>query len=146
MIAWQRLTATSRVVRDQELLGRVDRDQRDDGVSLLGNDGDTGKVVYAPAPDSAGELIRGHGNPEAEQLDECLQRRPWAEPPACDVNRPRIVGEARAGPNRLTEPGFAVAGLAQGVAELGDKRMTDARPGHDITVSIGPVAIKARRC
>jgi hypothetical protein len=126
-------------------LGHVDRDQRDESVLLPRNDRETDEVVDHRSPDSVGEFILGDGNPEAECLDERVQRVPWDEPSMRDLARSRIVPKARAGANRLPEPGLAVASLAQGVAELGDQRPIDLRPKHDLTVRIGSVVFKAQR-
>jgi hypothetical protein len=69
MITHQRLTSLGRVVSDEQVLGHVDRDQRDESVLLPGNDGETDQVVNRRSPDSLGEFILGDGNPEAECLD-----------------------------------------------------------------------------
>ena len=130
-------------MRDQHVAGDVDRDERDDGVPLFRNDGDAGEEVDGLAPDSLGELVRGHRNPQTEQLDQGVQRRPRLQSPACDVRRSRIVGEAGGAPDRLAEPGLAIAGLAQGIADLGHEGGSDVSPGHDLTVGILPVAFKA---
>src|SRR5438445_1180467 len=145
MIAHQRLTSTGRVVGDQQVLGRVDRDQRDESVLLPGNDGKTDEVVDRRRPDGVDEFIPGDGNPETECLDECVKRVPRSEPLAGNLAPSRIVHEAGAGANRLPEAGFAVTCSAQSVAELGDQRVTDVRPKHDLTVGIGSVAFKAQR-
>jgi len=145
MIAHQRLTPTGRVVGDQQVLGRVDRDQRDESVLLPGNEAKTGEVVDRRRPDGVDEFIPGDGEPEAECLDERVKYVPRGEPLTRDLASSRIVREAGAGANRLLEPGFTVASSAQGVAELGDQRVTDVRPKHDLTVGIGSVAFKAQR-
>ena len=145
MIAHQLLTLTGRVVGDQQVLGRVDRDPRDESVLLPGNEGKTDEVVDRRSPDRVGQFIPGDGNREAECLDERVKRIPRCEPSARDLAPSGIVPKARADANRLPEPGLAVASLAQGVAELGDQRVTTVRPKHDLTVSIGSVAFKAQR-
>ena len=146
MIAHQLLTLTGRVVGDQQVLGRVDRDPRDESVLLPGNEGKTDEVVDRRSPDRVGQFIPGDGNREAECLDERVKRIPRCEPSARDLAPSRIVPEAGAGTNRLPEPGFVVASSAQRVAELGDEWVTDVGPKHDLTVGIGSVAFKAQRC
>jgi hypothetical protein len=145
MIAHQRLTSLGRVVGDEQVLGHVDRDQRGESLLLRGKEGETDEAVDRRRPDSVGEFILGDANPEAECLDERVQRVPCDEPPARDLAPSRIVPKARAGANRLPEPGLTVASLAQGVTELGDQRPIDLRPKHALTVSIGSVVFKARR-
>jgi hypothetical protein len=146
MIAHQRLTLTGRVVGDQQVLGRVDRDPRDESVLLPGNDGKPDEVLDRRSPDRVGEFIPGYRNPEAECLDERVKRIRRCEPSASDLAPSRIVGEAGAGTNRLPESGFVVASSSQGVAELGDQRVHDVGPKHDLTVGIGSIAFKAQRC
>src|SRR5207245_5970058 len=103
MIAHQRLTLTGRVVGDQQVLGRVDRDPRDESVLLPGNDGKTDEVLDRRSPDRAGELIPGDGNPEAEGLDERVKRIRRGEPPASGLARSRLVPEAGARTERRAQ-------------------------------------------
>src|SRR2546427_2147779 len=145
MIAHQRLTSTGRVVGDQQVLGRINRDQRHESVLLPANEGKTDEVVDRRSPDGVGEFIPGDGKPEAECLDERMKRVPRGEPLARDLAPSRIVPEAGAGANRLPEPVFTVASSAQGVAALGDQRVTVVRPKHGLTVGIGSIAFKAQR-